>query len=165
MTTTAKLPAGLEVLDVIDHRHRYGVQRELVVSRLPKPLFERRGQLLIGEDCGVFQFYGYEQPGPTWKAFGGRKFEIPMADGTTIKANGQWWDPSIPADYRDLLYSFGLNTEEKLGECHVFFGQFCIDREIVDAWLEANEPSNNYHKYDRRHRDYRQQTIESRWAP
>jgi len=153
----------IEIIDVIDHRHKYGVQVELVLNRFPAPLFERRGQqLLIGHDSGVFQFYGYERPSPNWKAFAGREFDIPMADGSVIHASGQWWDV-FPNDFRGLVYSHGLNTIERLSECNVFFGGFHIDREIVDGWRRHNEPSNNHNKYNRRHETFRQHRITSPW--
>ena len=160
--TTEAVDTRINIVDVINHYHC--TQAMIVVDRQPAPIFERRGQLLIGHDSGFYKFYGYETPGPTWEAFGGREFDIPMADGTIIKANGQWWDPGIPKDYRDLLYSPGVNTIERLAQCHVFSGCLHVDRELLDAWLAANEPSNNYHKYDVRHADYGKHTITSPWA-
>lgn len=156
----------IEIVDIIDHRNKYNVQVELVLNRFPEPLFEKRGKWLIGHDSGVFQFYGHERVEPhwpsNWKAFGGRKFDIPMVDGTVTHASGQWWD-SFPADFRDLVYSCGMNTIERLAECHVFMGGFHIDCAIVDDWRKHNEPSNNHHKYDRRHPTFSEHRIVSPW--
>ncbi len=156
----------IQIVDVIDHRNKYATQRMLVVDRMPSLIYERRSrQLLVGHDSGCFGFYEYETPGPTWKAFGGRKFEIPMVDGSVIAAFGQWWDPGVPADFRGLVYSYGMSTIADLSRCHVFSGGILIDCLIVDAWLTANEPSNNYHKYDKRHKTYGQHHIISQWEP
>ncbi len=154
----------MEILDIIDHRHKYGTQRELVVDRMPSLVYEQRSRvLLVGHDSGCFGFYGYETPGPTWKAFCGRKFEIPMVDGSVIEASGQWWDPGLPADFQGLLYSYGMNTIAGLAQCCVFMSGILIDCLIVDAWLAKNEPSNNYHKYDKRHEDFGKHRIVSPW--
>jgi len=155
--------SNITIVDIIDHRHKYGVQVEVVLSRYPKLVFERDSCGLIAFDDCVYQFYGYEQPGPHWKAFGGRKFDIPMADGSVTHADGQWWDV-LRREFREDLYSHGLNTVERLHECYVFFGGMHIDRSVVDEWRKHNEPSNNYHKYDKRHKDYGKHRIVSPWA-
>lgn len=152
----------IKIIDVIDHRNKYGKQRMLVIDRMPQCLFERKGRLLIGHDSGFFRFYRYDSPSPGFVAFAGRKFEIPMVDGSVIEASGQWWDVSAE-DYRGLTYDLGIATVEDLAECHVFTGCYHVDRELVDAWIAEHEPSNNYHKYDPLHRDFGKQTIDSPW--
>ncbi len=160
--------SDIQIVDIIDHRSKYCTQVELVLNRFPEPLFEKRGKWLIGHDSGVFQFYGYERVEASWpsnwKAFGGRKIEIPMVGGGVTQASGQWWD-SFPADYRGLVYSHGINTIERLEQCYVFMGAFHIDCAIVDEWRRNNEPSNNYHKYDPRHETFGQHRITSKWEP
>lgn len=154
---------AIKILDIIDHRNKYETQRMLVVDRMPQFVFERRGSgLLIGHDSGFFQFYRHETPWPNSRAFAGREFEIPMVDGTAIKANGQWWD-CLPRDYAELTYDLGVNTIEWLSKCYVFWGCFHEDRDLVDSWLTENQPSNNYNKYNPKHADYGKQTIASRW--
>ena len=156
--------AMINILDIIDHRSKYSTQRMLVVDRMPDLIYERTGQRLVGHDSGCFKFYGYEAPYRSSKAFAGAKFDIPMIDGSVIRASGQWWDPGTPVDFSGLVYSNGMNTIDALSNCYVFIGGIHIDCEIVDAWLAANEPSNNYHKYDTRHVDYGRHTITSRWG-
>lgn len=156
----------IEIVDMIDHRNAYGTQHMLVLNRYPQCLFERHGSLLIGNDDCIFRFFKYEGVGvhdPShWKAFGGDEFDIPMADGSIERANGQWWD-FIGKDYADLTYSYGMNTIEELHVCPVFMGGLHIDRKIVDEWREHNEPSNNYHKYDKRNKEFGQHRIVSQW--
>jgi len=152
----------IKILDIIDHKYQYGTQRSLILDRMPAPLFERRGNLLIGHDSGFFRFYAYERPDGRWKAFGGSRFSIPLVDGTFEEAFGQWWD-CFPADFRGLTYDHGIGTVGELADCHVFAGGFHVDCDLVDRWLKAHDPSNNYHKYDTRHADFGKHTIESKW--
>jgi hypothetical protein len=149
------------IVDIIDHTTSVCVQRMLVLDRMPVFAYEKRGIWLIGHDSGFFGFYVYERPGPTWKAFGGAKFDIPMVDGSVTKAVGQWWD-ACPADYSDIVYAHGIGTTEDLSRCNVFI-QSRQNRNIVDAWLAEHEPSNNFHKHDARHADFGKHTIKSKW--
>ncbi len=153
----------ISIVDVIDHRSQLFTQRMLVVDKMPQFTYERTGSFLIGDDSGFFRFYGYEACSEGWEAFAGAKFSIPMKDGSTIEAHGQWW-AVMPLDFSELTYDLGVNTTEELSRCHVFNGCIHVDCEMVDSWLMANEPSNNYHKYDPRHNDYGKHTIVSRWG-
>ena len=161
------MPA-IEIIDIIDHRNKYGIQSMVVVDRMPEFLYEKWGNWLVGHDSGFFDFYAYEavRPGSTsnLKAFGGREFNIPLVDGSVIKANGQWWS-SFPADFRGLTYSCGVNTPEKLARCYVVSGGIHVDCELIDAWRERFEPSNNYNKYDERHGEFGNHRIVSPWEP
>ncbi len=152
----------ITIIDIIDHRWQNGVQMNVVVDRMPRYVYERQGQLLSGHDSGFFQFYQHERPGPNWEAFAGRKFNIPMADGSVIEASGQWWD-LLPSEFSELVYSPGVGSLEKLSRCYVFCGCH-IDRELVDAWRASNFPSNNYYRYDKGHADCGKRTIVSRWG-
>lgn len=151
----------IQIVDIIDHRNKYGIQRFLVVNREPNYLYERKGIWLIGEDSGFFNFYKYDKPGGRFYAFAGRKFDIPMKNGSVEKAYGQWWD-GTPADYYGLVFETGYGTPEGLSDCNVFCS-VRVDTEIIDKWLSENEPSNNYYKYDKKHPDFGKQVIESPW--
>lgn len=152
----------ISIVDIIDHSNKHFTQRMLVVDRMPRFIYQRRGDTLIGHDSGFFKFFGYGRPGPNWQAFGGAKFQIPMADGSVIEADGQWWDV-CPKDFSEVTYGLGVSTIAELEKCHVFTGGIHVDRELVDAWLQTNAPSNNYHKYDRRSESFGKQTIVSPW--
>ena len=151
----------ISIVDVIGHRHKYGTQHMLVVDRMPQFIYEQSGNSLVGVDSGFFKFYSFETPSPGWEAFGGAKFDIPMKDGSVIKAHGQWWD-WMPPDFAELTYDLGVNTTEGLSRCYVFMGSIHVDRELVDSWLKNNAPSNNYHKYNPRHENCGKHTITSR---
>ncbi|MEE9540517.1 MAG: hypothetical protein V3V85_03365 [Candidatus Thorarchaeota archaeon] len=150
----------ITVVDVILHKNKYATQVCMVLDRLPQYVYERTGEFLIAEDEGFFSFYKYERPGPTWKAFAGREFDLPMKDGTVEHACGQWWDRT-PASH-SFLYHTGCNIVERLAECNVFYSM-CHNPEILDKWLEANEPSNNYDKYRTGHENFGKHRIVSKW--
>lgn len=149
---------SIKIIDIIHHKNKYGTQIFHVLERMPLFIYERKGNYLIGEDSGFFNFYGYEAPFGRFKAFAGRKFDIPMKDGSLIRANGQWWD-SVPPDYNGLLVRVNIGTVEALNKCNVFCGIMadpCILKQTTD-------PSNNYHKYDKKHPDFGKHRIKSKW--
>lgn len=150
-----------KIIDVIEHKYKYGIQIEVVVDEPPKIIYERVDDLLIGEHDGFFRFYKYERPSKNWQAFAGREFEIPLVNGGIEKAYGQWWD-HFPSDYRGLVYSLGVASVNQLARCNLFYGMK-VDRELVDNWIAENEPSNNYNKYNPKDADYGKHKIVSRW--
>lgn len=152
----------LEIIDIILHRNKYATQRFLVLNRKPSIVYERRGDWLIGEDGGVFDFYYFQRPSPNWKAFAGREFDIQMKDGSVIHAKGQWWF-GRPGDFCELVSQEGCSTPEYLAECNVFCS-YHVDVDMITEWLSSNEPSNNYHKYHMSHSDFGKQIIESPWG-
>ena len=151
----------IKIIDVIKHQNKYGYQWFLVINRKPDFIYERNGNFLIAEDSGFFNFYFYERPTPGFYAFAGRKFDIKLKNGGVEKAFGQWWDKT-PPDYVELLYHFGYGTPEGLAKCNVFCSG-SIDKVLVDKWLDENEPSNNYNKYNKRDPDFGKHTIDSKW--
>ena len=142
-----KLP--IKILDIIYYRESYYI----IIDRAPVFVYERKGdKLLIAEDSGFFNFLKYSNPSGNFYAFGGHKFDIPMTNGTTKEAYGQWWD-TVPRDYSGLLYSVGYSTIEELNNHNVFCGGN-IDQLVIDQWLNEDLPSNNYNKYNPQHVDF-----------
>lgn len=151
----------LKIIDIIDHKNKYDIQRFVVLNKKPVYIYERKNGWLIAEDSGFFNFYRYDTPSGRFYAFCGRKFDIPLIDGSVEKAYGQWWD-GVPGDYQELTIHIGYGTPEGLAKCNVFCGA-SADPYIIEKWLSKNETSNNYNKYDKRHPDYGKQKIVSRW--
>lgn len=149
---------SIKIIDIIHHKNKYSTQIFHVVDRMPLFFYEREGGWLTGEDSGFFNFYYYENPSGSFTAFAGRCFTIPMKDGSKIEANGQWWD-GVKPDYQELLCHVAVGTPEKLARCNVFSGM-SVDPHII---RHAMDPSNNYHKYDKRSADFGKHTIKSRW--
>lgn len=84
----------------------------LVLNRKPKFRYVKFGARLIAKD-GPFADV---LEGP-WgnNAFGGIEFDIPMTDGTVIRAKGNWWASNLPG-----YCSIGISTEDDLRNCYVF---------------------------------------------
>lgn len=151
------------IIDVILHKNAYGTQTMFVLDKMPefkyKEFKTKRGTRALLSKDGIFSsLYYYDRPTKNFQAFAGRKFDIPMEDGSIIEASGQWWDGSP-----ENTTSVGISTIEKLEECYVFFSSNVEEdkfKQITENW---NKPSNNYHKYDKRDKSYQVHTIESPW--
>ena len=94
-------------------------------------------ETIIGEDEGALCFYKrYDITLPFGKrAFAGRKFTLPLTDGTFEECSGQWWG-DMSASARELFPSASLcgfphATKDELRECYVFCGGMC-----ERGWLE-----------------------------
>lgn len=93
-----------------------------VLNRAPKFVYERHGNDLIATD-GIFRAcYRYARPWGRFEAFSGRKFSIPLADGSFEEATGQWWDAHIEG-----MASIGYATKAQLLACYVFTGGAMAD--------------------------------------
>jgi hypothetical protein len=118
----------------------------LVVDRMPARVYERTGNTLVSHDDGIYDFLAIERG--TKDAFGGREFDIALADGTVYHATGDVWSVAPPKDIEPTV-SVGISTLEKLQQCYVFSGA-SVSIAKLQAWLDANTASNDYYKYDAR---------------
>jgi len=141
------------IVDVIIHScHGYLEGHKQIFVIIDKPvnfLYERKGKYLVASDDGFYSCYEYDRPSKNWEAFGGRKFDIPMKDGTIEKAFGQWWDGGHSQNAPEKIVSIGVGTIEELHKCYVFMGGH-ISKKKLDEWLSNHEPSTDYDKYDTR---------------
>lgn len=136
------------IIDVIIHG-KYE-QVFVVLDRMPKFTYERRGNCLVAEDDGCYNTYYYERPtSERFRAFAGRKFDIPMKDGTVEKASGQWWDGKHHEAATEPIVDVGINTIAGLHSCYVFMSGH-ISKAKFDDWMSHNKPATNYNKYDKR---------------
>ena len=73
---------------------KFNQDEALVLDKEPVIKYENHEKYLFGlDEYGVFaNSYYYDTPSTHFQAFAGRKFKIPMTDGTFIDAYGQWWD-------------------------------------------------------------------------
>jgi len=108
-----------------------------VLNRKPEFLYEKFGIYLFGTDGPFVNVYKYGQDNFA-KAFGGRKFSIPMKNGSTVMANGQYWDAGAHVIAKELgvtLINAIYQTKESLIDCYVFTGA-SLDKN----WLETERP-------------------------
>ena len=137
------------IIDVILHTNKYFTQTFAVINESPKFLYERKGNCLVASDDGFYSTYFYDAPSKNWRAFAGRTFDIPMKDGTIIKANGQWWDGQHQQNAPEPIVDIGAATIKELEKCYVFCSGH-TSKAKFDKWMAENEPSTDYWKYDLR---------------
>ncbi len=124
-----------------------------VLSECPKITYERYGDHLLGlDEQGVFaNSYQYRRPSDTWRAFGGRKFNIPMVDGSVIKAHGQWWDGGNLA-FTDALGCEIITVTARdiisLRKCYVFSGLRAVAAELAILRKTYTGKVYEYWEYD-----------------
>ncbi|MCP4342101.1 MAG: hypothetical protein GY799_25265 [Desulfobulbaceae bacterium] len=148
------------IIDIIRCRCAppYTEQHFIVVDELPDFRFAEKfvggRRMLTAKDGYLSRAYVYERPGKNWRAFGGRKFDIPMMDGSVKKAAGQWWD----VRHHDGSVGIGVNTITGLEQCYVFRA-YSIDKDVEEQMYKRSSISNNYYKYDKGHPDYGKHII------
>ncbi len=129
---------------------RNGDRKYYVINRpLQKSYTKIDYETIIGEDEGALTFFKREfltlPFGKT--AFGGRKFTLPLTDGTVEKCWDQWWDGMTKSAEElfsfDELTHFAWSTAEELKTCYVFYGGEC-----EATWLEKLEAEYQGKVYD-----------------
>jgi len=141
-----------KIIDVIIHQPKepYSAQTMLVLDKMPDFRYRREGNLLLAEDGGFYSCYFHERPTPNSKAFGGAVFDIPLLDGGVERAEGQWWCGSHPIGREMEVVQPGYNTIAGLHKCYVFTGGATVEKRLIDNWLERNEASRDYRKYEKK---------------
>lgn len=110
----------------------------------PEMIYEKHGSLLIGKDKSEV-FYDvliYERCGPTWKAFEGREFDLPMADGSTTHCHGQYWSGGTSKAEELLgikLDEIAAKSVSDLIRCYVYSG-YQVDVEKFETLIRINNP-------------------------
>lgn len=125
----------------------------LVLNEQPVIKYEKYGNYLFGLDqYGIFAgSYCYDSPSSSWVAFAGRKFQIPMVDGSFIEAHGQWWDGGESA-FSETLGSKIINvtacTKQELENCYVFCGYKAVETEYEKLRNTYTGKVFGYWEYD-----------------
>jgi hypothetical protein len=142
-----------EIVDVIIHSchgaYKGFKQTFVVIDRPLHFFYEHKGNCLVASDNGWYSSFYYERPVKNWQAFGGRKFDIPMKDGTVIRATGEWWDGKHQENAPEEIASVGMATIDQLNTCYVFSSGY-VSKVKLDTWLNENAPCTVYDWYDTR---------------
>ncbi len=103
-----------------------------VLNRHPEYVYQRDGDILWACDTGFYSVYKYDAPrrpiNPNWsgwRAFAGRKFTLPMKDGTITECHGQYWDAGqgeLSKKLNITLEHVTMETIPELQKCYVFCG-------------------------------------------
>ena len=105
---------------------------------------------IIGIDKPFVCCYYYERPIPPvnkywsgWQAFGGRKFDLPLTDGTIEHCWGQWWaggkkkaEKILNTDLINITYENSKNLQKS----YVFTGAMGIKNEIQKLRKKYKQP-------------------------
>ena len=142
-----------EIKDVIVHSCHGTLegykQTFVVIDRPLHFLYERRNDCLVASDNGWYDCIVYERPTHNWRAFGGRRFDIPMKDGTIITATGEWWAGRFQEYAPEEIVRVGVATIDQLNDCYVFSSGHVSKAKLV-IWLSKNAPCTVYDWYDTR---------------
>lgn len=111
-----------------------------VLDEIPKLLYEKRDNLLIGYDKDkiLYKSFYYEKPTERWKAFAGAEFDLELTNGDIEHCYGQWWDGAVDKASKILnidIVGCTIESIKKLKECYVFCGYYC-DYEKMKALRE-----------------------------
>lgn len=129
----------------------------LVLEKEPELIYTKYdSHTIVGTD-GLFHVcYGYERPDERWKAFGGRKFELPLSDGTTEFCNGQWWASMTSRAVKELgitednkAVSVTACSIDNLKRCYVFHGYTSTKQAYLDFRKTYDGPVYEYREYEK----------------
>lgn len=112
----------------------------LVLDKDPVIKYERYGNHLLGlDEYGIFcNCYYHQRPSGSWEAFAGRKFDIPMADGTIEKAYGQWWSGGEGFFTETLgarVVDCATSTIKEMKECYLLYSF----RAVAEEWQKLRD--------------------------
>lgn len=129
---------------VVDHPVKYVYTRATLKEDIPDA--SRGKTFFLGRHGDFYDFLaGTARKG---NAFAGSVFDIPLDDGTSFHCQGDVWS-CCPRKTDPRTIQVGVATLEQLKDCYVFYAGN-IAREVLEAWLSANAPSDNYYKYGSR---------------
>jgi len=107
---------------------------------------------IIGTDGCFITCYRYETPDENWKAFSGRKFDLPLTDGTIEHCYGQWWD-AITETARKIINDKIIRVTacdiKSLKECYVFYGYYAKKTDIENLRSGYTGKIYDYWEYDK----------------
>lgn len=124
---------------------KFNQGRAYVFNRKPILKYEREGRKLVGRDGPFLNTYAYGRPSKGWEAFGGRKFDIPMLDGSVTNAFGQWWSA-----VSNGAVSVNYGTIDELKRCYVYSSISCDSEHFKKLVEDYNSEKGFYYNY----RDY-----------
>lgn len=130
-----------------------------VLEKKPELKYTKYGNVIIGTNSCFLSCYYYEKPifpiNPNWsgwQAFGGRKFDLHLTDGTVEHCFGQWWGGITEKTKRIIgedIIDVTVNDVENLKKCYVFSGYTGIKKEIEKLRAEYTGNIYEYKEYEK----------------
>ena len=105
---------------------------------------------IIGTDGCFLMCYGYETPSKGWEAFAGRKFDLPLSDGTVEHCCGQWWmgvNNRAKEVVGEEIISVAQEDIKRLKECYIFAGCCGIKNKVEQLRSEYSGKVYEYNEY------------------
>lgn len=127
----------MEIIAVV----KFNKKEAFVFDEIPDLVYTKYGNdTIIGKSGPFYMCYCYAQPSAMVHAFGGRKFDITLSDGTIEHCSGQWWDGITEVAKKELnvdgierkLISVTAEDIKALTNCYVYCGFYAIESEILE---------------------------------
>jgi hypothetical protein len=116
--------------------------------------YEEIEDMLIGSDESRI-FYSclfYKKPFGNFKAFAGRKFDLPLKDGGTIHCDGQYWDGKSEKASKikgvNIIPITGKYIEE-LKKCYVYYGMYADEDKLNQLISQYDGKIYEYNEYEK----------------
>lgn len=143
----------MEIIAVV----KFNKREAFVFDEIPDIVYTKYGNdTIIGKSGPLYTCYGYAKPSAGFQAFGGRKFDIILSDGTIEHCSGQWWDGitevakkelNIDGDERTLI-SVTSNDIKSLINCYVYYGFYAIESEILEMRKKYTGKVYEYYEFE-----------------
>lgn len=134
-----------KIVDVVakkgygDNMHYY-----IVVDQPLKYIYSRApGNYFIGKHGDFYNFLA--GTGRKGDAFAGRQFDLTMDDGGKFHCQGDVWAVGAPRGFIPTVEA-GFASIAELEKCYVFCSG-SMAKSVLDEWLAANTPTDDYDKY------------------
>jgi len=126
-------------------------QGEAIVLEKPIQLtYTKYGRsTIIGTDGVFVSCYSRSNDGYD-KAFGGRKFDLELSDGTVEHCSGQWWDSVSNQARKEIdgeIISATVKDIVSLRECFVFIGYSAIKEKYEELRATYTGEVYKYREY------------------
>jgi hypothetical protein len=124
----------------------------IVIDSAPRLEYIKTDGIIYGTDGLFYNCYYYDSPGPNWKAFAGRKFDIHLKNGQVEHCYGQWWHGGhkkvgkmVGANLCHITYQ----TLDRLKSCYVFTGDSVDESKWSDFLSSFDVPLYEYWDYEK----------------
>lgn len=142
----------MKILAVVKFNHGEAI----VLDEMPEMIYTKHDQITIVGKAGPFHVTYGKNHEAGLKAFAGRKFELPLNDGTIEYCSGQWWDAMtakaksvLLQNDADEIVSVTANTADSLKKCYVYYGYKSVRSEYEKLRSEYTGPVYEYHEYEK----------------
>jgi len=131
-----------------------------VLDQKPDLKYTKYGfDTIVGIDEPFLSCYYHQTPIPPkydksfpWQAFAGRKFDLPLTDGTVEHCYGQWWwgiTKSAKEQFDDEIITVTACDKESLRKCYVFGGYQGLEKGIQKMRSEYTGKVYGYWEYQK----------------